>query len=181
MSFLKQDINFNLLFLIGVVVTATVLLTLYFTHALGNVNVDYNHMEDELESISNNLTQTTLSLQLCKGKTQNLSLELNETKQIEEKSRDEYNQIYEQTEGELTKTQSVLKETKDSLDTATNDLKQMTFQYTAKSEALAAAEAEIGSLEKNLKKAEDKLDDVESCLNNNELEAMKNCMNNAID
>ena len=173
MSFLKQDINFNLLFLIGVVVTATVLLTLYFTHAMSNVNVDYNQLDDEYKETSTNLTQTTSSLKLCEETLQNFSIDLNESKKIEKKSRDEYNKIYEQTEGELTETQKVLKETKDLLDVTALNLDDMTKNYNLKSSALSAAEDELEKTQKKLKNAQDKLDDVENCADNGDIDCVK--------
>ena len=116
MAILKQDINFNLIFLIGVTIAATVLLTLYFVYSMSNVNVDYNTMEKDLKITKANLTLTTKNLNQCANQQLNMSLELNESKKIEEKSREEYNKIYEDTEIELTKTQTGLKDTKDQLE-----------------------------------------------------------------
>ena len=177
MSIMKQDLNFNLIFLIGIAVFATVLLTLYYSHSLGNVNVDYNDLEDQLSSTQNNLSTTMNWLQTCEAEQVKIFTDLNETKVLEEKSREEYNEIYEQTEGELTKTQTVLKDTKDDLTKTLDELQSTTNELNAKSAALSAAENEIDVLKKKVTKAENKLDDIESCVDNNNLD----CVANVID
>lgn len=180
MGILKQDINFNLIFLIGVTIAATVLLTLYFVYSLSNVNVDYNTMEKDLKTTKANLTQTTKNLNQCSQQQLNISLELNESKKIEEKSREEYNKIYEDTEIELTKTQTGLKDTKDQLDKTITELKDTANDLNEKKASLSKAENEIVSLEKevdNLEEKEQELenlkDDMQNCKTNNDLECYK--------
>ncbi|MBS3121819.1 hypothetical protein J4434_02965 [Candidatus Woesearchaeota archaeon] len=180
MAILKQDINFNLIFLIGVTIAATVLLTLYFVYSMSNVNVDYNTMEKDLKITKANLTLTTKNLNQCANQQLNMSLELNESKKIEEKSREEYNKIYEDTEIELTKTQTGLKDTKDQLDKTLTELKDTTNDLNAKKSELSTAQNEIESLEKkvnNLEEKEQELenlkDDMKSCKTNNDLECYK--------
>ena len=180
MSFMKQDVNFNLIFLVGVIITATILLTLYFTHAIGTVNVDYNQLESDLKTTTLNLTQTTNNLAKCKQEKFNVSTELNETKNIEEKAREEYNQIYEDVEGELTETQMVLKEKKDQLEKTLVELKDTTNELNSKTAALSSAENEIESLEKKVdklekkeKELEDLQDDMATCKANDDLACYK--------
>lgn len=177
MSFMKQDINFNLLLLIGVIISATVLLTLYFTHTMGNVNVDYNSLESQYKITYQNLTQTTNSLHFCEGEKVNMSVDLNETLSIEKKAREEYNQIYEETEGELTKTQEVLKETKDDLSATLEELQSTTLDLSQKTAALSAAENEIDKLDDKVKDLENDLDDIESCVNNADIDCVSNVIN----
>lgn len=180
MGILKQDINFNLIFLIGVTIAATVLLTLYFVYSLSNVNVDYNTMEKDLKTTKANLTLTTKNLNQCANQQFNMSLELNESKKIEEKSREEYNKIYEDTEIELTKTQTGLKDTKDQLDKTITELKDTTNDLNEKKASLSKAENDIASLEKevdNLEEKEQELenlkDDMQNCKTNNNLDCYK--------
>ncbi|MBT4540439.1 hypothetical protein HOC35_02910 [Candidatus Woesearchaeota archaeon] len=174
MSFMKQDINFNLLFLIGVIIAATVLLTLYFTYAMGDVNVDYNQLDGVYKDTFHNLTQTAFNLKVCENDKVNISENLNETLSIEKKAREEYNQIYEQTEGELTETQKVLKETKDDLTATLTELKDTTNDLNQKLAALSAAENNIEKLNKKVQNIEDDLDDIQNCADNDDIECVKN-------
>jgi chromosome segregation ATPase len=173
---MKQDINTNLLFLIGVIITATVLLTLYFSHSVGNVNVDYNQLEDKYESTFENLTSTTAQLNTCNSFTSNLTKDINESKTLEQKSRDEYNKIYEETEGELTKTQSTLKETKDTLDNTVAELQKTTNDLNAKTAALSTAENKINTLEKQIISKDNMIDNIEACAANNDIECVKGAL-----
>jgi chromosome segregation ATPase len=177
MSFMKQDINFNLLLLIGVIISATILLTLYFTHAMGNVNVDYNALENEYEDTYLNLTQTTNSLNFCEKEKVNMSSNLNETLSIEKKAREEYNQIYEETEGELTKTQEVLKSTSDDLTATLDELQSTALDLSQKKAALSAAENEIDKLENKVKIFENDIDDIQSCVDNADIDCVSNIVN----
>lgn len=173
MSFMKQDINFNLLFLLGIVVAATVLLTLYFTHSMSNVTGDYNQLETDLDLTSDNLTLTAQSLQICEETMYNFTLDLNESKTIEEKSREEYNKIYEQTETELTTSQQTLKETKDQLDMTTGELKTTTANLNQKIADLSQAEKEVKSLTNENEDLKQKIDDIENCADNDNLDCVK--------
>ncbi len=176
MSFMKQDINTNLLFLIGVVITATVLLTLYFSHSVGNVNVDYNQLEDKYEATFDNLTSTSTQLGSCKAFIANLTMDINESKTLEQKSRDEYNKIYEETEGELTKTQSTLKETKDTLDKTVTELQKTSTELSSKTAALSSAENKINTLEKQIISRDNMIDNIQACTVNNDIECVKGAL-----
>lgn len=177
LGFMKQDIRFEMIFLIGLIIGAAFLLTLYYIHSLGNVNVDYNTLEDELEATNQNLTLTSGALDECKVYSLNLSKELNETQKIEEKSREQYNEIYEQTEEELTETQEGLKTTKDQLDKTNSELKETVVKLNNKIAALNDAENQISYLDREVSKLEKKEkelnnleDDMETCKTNNDLD-----------
>lgn len=166
MGFMKQDINFNLIFLIVIIIVSTILLTLFYTYSLGSANVEIGEVSEEFEDTLTNLTQTAAELELCLGQKQNITAELNESKKLEEKAREEYNKIYEQTEGELTESQQELKTAKDSLQETTAELNAANAEASKKAAELQEAVKEANKWESKYNSEAGKLDNLWNTVQN---------------
>lgn len=173
MGYLKSDVDLRLLYIILGIGLVLVVLTVMYQGSLGKINNSNDVLEKQLAHLKNNMSKTLYNLEMCKNDYFNLSLELNDTKQFLLKSREEYNVIYEETEGELEKTQEDLVNKDDliaSLKTQValqiNNIAKLQKQTEDLSENVDELEKTNSKLEKYKKDADEFMDDFDHCKNN---------------
>ncbi len=182
MTYMKSDVDMRLIYIILGIGVVLVVLTVIYQGGLGKINTSNEVLEKQLANLKNNMSKTLNDLEVCKNDYLNLSFELNDTKQFLSKSRTEYNVIYEETEGELEKTQQDLVSKNDQLTSFKNQVAQQinTIAKLGKqnedlTDQVDELEKTSSKLEKFKKDAGDFLDDFEHCRNN---ENQVSCYNN---
>ncbi len=113
---MRQDIDLRLVVIIVLVVGALIGITLFYNHTAGGIVNKYENLQDTYISTKNNLTKTSTLLAQCREESQNLTLELKDTLSYQKESSSEFNDLFEETAGQLEQTSSVLNETQSSLD-----------------------------------------------------------------
>ena|SRR3989338_5866880 len=162
-KYMRNDINLTLLVLIVIVVVFIIGLSLYYHLSYSGLLDDYEELHNTFLQTKTNLSSAINALNEFKQKTLNISDELQKTMELQTQSREEFNEIYEQTENELTVTEEELAEKKSELEQTNEELKNTVAELEDKKSKLSAAAEEIESLKRFEGKFNDLEDDVDDC------------------
>ena len=174
MGYMRSDVDKRLLYILLGVGGVLLLLIIIFQSSLHSINEEKEILESQLENLKSNMSHTIQTLEMWRGKYENLSSEFNETKTFIDEATKEYNVIYEQTEGELEKTEQELVSKEDKItglqqqvSTQLGELAQQDLQIQNLDGQVDDLKKAKSNLENFKKDADEFIDDFENCRKSN--------------